>query len=92
MNFQEAKQPQVSIIIPVYNQFAFTYSCLKSVLKNTGNISYEVIVADDCSTDLTCRLNDIAQNVRIIKTPQNYKFLKIAIQLLVRQKDSIFFF
>ena len=76
LNFQEAKQPQVSIIIPVYNQFAFTYSCLKSVLKNTGNISYEVIVADDCSTDLTCRLNDIAQNVRIIKTPQNYKFLK----------------
>lgn len=76
LNFQENEHPKVSIIIPVYNQFAFTYSCLRSVLKNSGNISYEVIVADDCSTDLTYKLKDIARHIRIIKTPQNCRFLK----------------
>jgi GT2 family glycosyltransferase len=68
--------PIVSIIIPAYNQFSYTYACLNSILKNSGNIAYEIIVADDCSSDLTIQLNAIALNIRIVRTPQNYGFLK----------------
>ena len=34
-SFPECEQPLVSIIIPVYNQFFYTYNCLKAVLENT---------------------------------------------------------
>lgn len=51
--------PKVSIIIPVYNEFHYTYCCLKSILKNSGDVSYEIIIANDCSTDLT---KDIKKN------------------------------
>lgn len=36
-----------TFIIPVYNQWDYTYMCLNSILKNTKNISYEIIIADD---------------------------------------------
>lgn len=68
--------PIVSIIIPAYNQLSYTYACLNSILKNSGNIAYEIIIADDCSSDLTIQLNTIALNVQIVRTPQNLGFLK----------------
>ena len=43
--FNEEPKPVVSIVIPVYNQFSYTYHCLQSILKNSGEeISYEVII------------------------------------------------
>lgn len=68
-------QPTVSIIIPVYNEFDYTYSCLKSILKNSGDIAYEIVIADDCSTDVTREIERIAENVRLITTEQNVGFL-----------------
>ena len=53
------EHPQVSIVIPVYNEFDYTYNCLKSILKNSGNITYEVIFANDCSTDFTTEIEKI---------------------------------
>ena len=48
--FKEESHPLVSIIIPVFNNFALTYNCLRSVLTHSGNVPYEIILADDCST------------------------------------------
>ena len=36
LKFPQFEEPVVSIIIPVYNQFSFTYSCLRAVLNNSG--------------------------------------------------------
>ena len=55
--------PKVSIIIPVYNQWNFTYGCLKSILENTSDVSYEVIVADDMSTDETVRIQEFVEKI-----------------------------
>ena len=74
--FKEEANPQVSIIVPVFNNFAFTYNCLYSIQKHSGDIPYEVIVADDCSTDLTCEIKKIVKNIRVCRTPDNYKFLR----------------
>ena len=48
----------VSIIIPVYNNFNYTYNCIKSILEAEFSINYEIIVIDDMSTDETKLLKD----------------------------------
>lgn len=68
--------PEVSIIIPVYNQFYYTYNCIKSIIDHTENVTYEVILADDCSTDVTKDIDQIVENIVIAKTPENMRFLR----------------
>lgn len=69
------ENPQVSIIIPVYNQFAYTYYCVQSILKNSGDITYEILIANDCSTDLTTQINQIIPGVKCITTEKNVRFV-----------------
>ncbi|QXE90903.1 glycosyltransferase [Geomonas subterranea] len=69
-------KPVVSIIIPVHNQWAFTHSCLASIIRHSGDVPYEVIVADDLSSDETCRIDDIVQNVRVVRHSSNLGFLR----------------
>jgi GT2 family glycosyltransferase len=69
-------KPLVSIIIPVYNQFAYTYSCLRAITEHSGNVSYEVILADDCSKDLTSQIEKVIKNIRVVRTDRNLRFLK----------------
>ena len=76
LNFDSVQDPTVSIIIPAYNQVEYTYHCLESILENTKDVSYEVIVADDQSTDDTTKLAQTAKGIRISRTPQNMGFLK----------------
>ncbi len=75
IEFPVCTHPTVSVIIPVYNEFDYTYNCLRSILKNTGNIAYEILIADDCSTDVTKDIEKIAKNVRLITTRENVRFL-----------------
>jgi O-antigen biosynthesis protein len=44
---------EVSIIIPVFNQFHFTQACLASLQKHSGWHAFEVIIVDDGSRDET---------------------------------------
>ncbi len=75
--FPVVNDPDVSIIIPVYNQFPYTYNCLKSILEQTGStVRYEIIIADDGSSDDTKRLSELVQNIRIIRNPKNLLFLR----------------
>ena len=75
IEFPLYEHPIVSIIIPAYNEFDYTYNCLKSILKNSGDAAYEILIADDCSTDVTKDAEKIAKNVRLITTEKNVKFL-----------------
>ena len=68
--------PKISIVIPVYNQFHYTYACLKSIAINSGEIPYEVLIANDCSTDLTTQLEEIVGGVKVITNEQNLRFLR----------------
>ncbi len=73
--FKQFNNPLVSIIIPVYNQFNYTYLCLKSILDNSGDIEYEVIIADDCSTDFTKDITKCVKGINVQKTQNNLRFL-----------------
>jgi GT2 family glycosyltransferase/glycosyltransferase involved in cell wall biosynthesis len=53
IEFPVEQQIEISIVIPVFNQFRFTQACLASLQQNQGTERFEVIVVDDCSTDDT---------------------------------------
>ncbi len=46
-------QPEVSIVIPVYNKWEYTAACLRSLADTGCRTSFEVIVVDDQSSDET---------------------------------------
>lgn len=75
LDFPYFDNPEVSIVIPVYNQFDYTYHCLESILKNSGDCSYEIIIGNDCSTDLTLRIEEIVSGIRVINNEKNLRFL-----------------
>lgn len=75
LRFPQVVSPKVSIIIPVYNEFHYTYNCLKSILRNSGEVTYEIIIANDCSTDLTTDIEKIVENITVITTDKNVRFL-----------------
>ena len=76
IEFPKYEKPTVSIVIPVYNQYIFTYKCLKSILKYTNDVSYEVIIGDDVSYDGTRVLDSYVKNVNVIRNKKNYGFLQ----------------
>lgn len=80
MNFhalQVSPKPTVSIIIPVYNQWAYTQACLNSIADFTDPsvTPYEVILADDGSSDETQQATTHFPGLVRIRTPQNLGFL-----------------
>ncbi|MDR6880871.1 glycosyltransferase [Bacillus sp. 3255] len=68
-------QPLVSIIIPVYNKWDFTYPCLVSIVENTRGIPYEIIVVDDISDDLTVHIRQFVKHVTVIRNKVKRGFL-----------------
>jgi GT2 family glycosyltransferase/glycosyltransferase involved in cell wall biosynthesis len=69
-------QPDVSIVIPVYNHFEHTYNCLNSISKLSEFASFEVIVVDDCSTDETQKLIKNVSGITYQRQKQNGGFIE----------------
>lgn len=76
LRFIHQETPLVSVIIPVYNQIHYTYACLLSILQNTEDVPYEIIIADDVSTDATKELSRYVENVTVCRNQTNQGFLK----------------
>lgn len=76
ISFEQFEAPEVSIIIPVYNQFEYTYNCLQSIKNNSKDVTYEIIIGDDCSTDLTTRIQELITGITVITNEVNLRFLK----------------
>ena len=74
IEFVKTEKPKVSILIPVYNHLDITLSLLKSIQKNTKG-SYEVIIADDNSSDNTKNIGQYAKNIIHIRSEKNQGFL-----------------
>ncbi len=74
--FPSEEHPVVSVVIPVYNQIHYTYACLKSILEHTKDVPYEIIIADDVSSDATAELPKFAENLVISRNETNQGFLK----------------
>jgi GT2 family glycosyltransferase len=69
--------PDVSILLPVYNQIRYTLSCLVCLLAHRTRYSMEVIIGDDRSTDFTSILQECTiPGVRYIQHNENLGFLR----------------
>lgn len=74
--FPHFSNPQVSIVLTAYNEWRYTYECLKSILDTKTNIEYEVIVGDNASTDETRNIEHYVENAVIIHHKENLGYLK----------------
>jgi GT2 family glycosyltransferase/glycosyltransferase involved in cell wall biosynthesis len=75
LQFPACEHPKVSILIPVLDQTEVTLACLKSILKNTVGVDYEVIVVDDNSSAQTARCLEHLGGVRVLTHKSNRGFL-----------------
>jgi len=70
-------EPKVSIIIPVYNQLAYTLACVTSLYESDPSTTLEVIIADDCSNDGTREIfKEFAPWIKMVRTSRNLGFLR----------------
>ncbi len=76
IEFPVYEQPKVSIIIPAYNGWSMNYSCLHSIFNHTMGVSYEIIFADDNSTDESANIKDYIKNIIVVRNKENLGFLK----------------
>ncbi len=92
--FPKTDSPLVSIVIPCYNQVGYTYQCLLSIQKHTDfeKTPYEVIIADDVSTDATRELGMYADNLVIARNKENMGFLKNCNQAAAIARGQFIFF
>jgi GT2 family glycosyltransferase/glycosyltransferase involved in cell wall biosynthesis len=72
--FARPEVPEVSIIIPVFNQARYTALCLQSIAESETRRSFEVLVVDDASTDSTPAMLQRYENLRILRNTENAGF------------------
>ena len=92
LNFPYVENPKVSIIIPVYNQIHYTYACLVSILENTEGFDYEIIIADDVSTDATKEIDKFVSGLVIARNESNQGFLKNCNNAAKKARGKYIFF
>ena len=92
LNFPYVENPKVSIIIPVYNQIHYTYACLVSLLENTQGYDYEIIIADDVSTDATKEIDNFVSGLVIARNATNQGFLKNCNNAAKKARGEYIFF
>jgi O-antigen biosynthesis protein len=76
LTFPVYNKPEVSIIIPAYNNWECTRNCLISVYQYTEDVTYEIIVGDNVSTDETVNLEKYFTNLLYLRNPENLGYIK----------------
>ena len=74
LHFPRFSEIKFTIIICYHNNFEETYLCLESILKNTSDVNYEVILVDDYSHE-NQEFSSCLHNIKIIRNEKNLGFL-----------------
>jgi GT2 family glycosyltransferase len=75
LEFPAAGAPRLSILIPAYNEIDYTVECLLSIRHALPETPFEVLLADDGSTDPEMRLLAGVPNLRVLRQPENVGFI-----------------
>ncbi len=78
LQLPRSEQPEVSIILVLYNQAELTFACLASITETLRARSpdAEIVIVDNGSTDATGALLDRLRGATIIRNTANLHFLK----------------
>jgi len=78
LEIASSDDPLVSIIIPAYNQFAYTFNCLESLSVNLGSdLAYEIIIVNDASSDETLeQLATLVKGIKVLTNAENSGFIR----------------
>ena len=69
-------EPDVSIIVPAFNQVAYTLACIESLITLEDAVRFELVIGDDCSTDATQAASEInIPGVRWVRHSENLGFV-----------------
>ncbi len=77
LDFSFAGAPAVSVIMVAHNRFELTMRALASLRRNFAG-AIELILVDNGSGDDTRRIGTYVQGARILRTGQNFGFLRAA--------------
>jgi GT2 family glycosyltransferase len=84
LKLPRTRTPRLSILVPVFNELAVTVECLLSIQRAKPKVAFEVVVADDCSTEPGLeQLGQIA-NLVTVRQPSNVGFLRNCNEALAR--------
>ena len=76
MHFSVHESPVVSIVIPVYENIQLTLECLASLHRSPINTAFQVIVADDASSNASVQILKLIRGIDLICNPSNLGFLR----------------
>ncbi len=76
LRFPRHKTPRVSILVPVYNEIDITVECLMSIRDTMGKLAYEVVLADDASTDPLALALAKVPNLVVVRQEQHAGFIR----------------
>ncbi len=68
-------EPEVSIVIPVYNNWELTVACLRSLAFDSSATQYEVVAVDDASTDRTHEFLPKVEGITAVQLEKNAGFI-----------------
>src|SRR5262249_30169696 len=69
-----SENPEISILIVLYNRAELTLACLRSLAENQSE-RLEIIIVDNSSTDHTSKLLDRVREARVLRNSENLNFL-----------------
>lgn len=68
--------PDVSIVIPIYGQLAYTLNCIHSLKMHRSRFSAEIVIVDDASTDKSGEFLPLVQCIRYHRQKVNGGFIQ----------------
>lgn len=72
----EEARCKVSVVLLAYNNLSYTRDCVESILTNTNDVEYELILVDNGSTDGTREYFDSIPGAKVIHLKYNVHVVK----------------
>ena len=76
LTFVSPANPRVAVIVPVYNNWALTANCLRSLMMTANETQYRVIVVNDGSSDETADQLSRIPGITVVDDGENHGFLR----------------